>query len=248
MTLWRLEWLRLVRTRRLVVIIAAYVFFGLTGPVSARYLGEILNRIGGGIRVELPPPTPADGLAQFTSNASQICLLVLVLVAAAGLALDAHTEMATFLRTRVPRMRDLILPAYAMTTAAAVAGLVAGSLAAWYETTVLLGAPPAGKVILGTVLSALFLGFAVACTAAAAYLVRGVVATAGTSLVFLLVLAIVGNLPRVGRWSPTTLLGALPNLVRGTAASHFLPAAVVCVVAAIGALSGAVWLASRREL
>ena len=57
MTLWRLEWLRLVRTRRLVVIIAVYVFFGLTGPLSARYLGEILNRVGGGIKVELPAPT-----------------------------------------------------------------------------------------------------------------------------------------------------------------------------------------------
>jgi ABC-2 type transport system permease protein len=248
MTLWRLEWLRLVRTRRFLVIIAAYVFFGLTGPLSARYLSEILDRIGGGVRVELPPPTPADGLAQFTSNASQICLLVVVLVAAAGLALDARTEMATFLRTRVPRMSDLILPAYAMTTAAAVAGLLAGSLAAWYETTVLLGAPPPGQVLLGTVLGALFLAFAVACTAAAAYLVRGVLATAGVTLVFLLVLAVVGSLPRVGRWSPTTLLGALPSLARGTSAGHFLPAAVVCVVISAGALFAAVRLAPRREL
>ncbi len=248
MTLWRLEWLRLVRTRRLIVILAVYVFFGLTGPLSARYLGEILDRIGGGVRVELPPPTPADGLAQFTSSASQICLLVVVLVAAAGLALDARTEMATFLRTRVPRMRDLILPTYAMTTAAAVAGLLAGSLAAWYETTVLLGAPPAGQVLLGTVLGALFLAFAVACTAAAAYLARGVLATAGITIVFLLALALVGNLPRVGRWSPTTLLGALPSLARGTSASYFLPAAGVCVVVAAGALFAAVKLAPRREL
>lgn len=39
MNLWRLEWLRLTRTRRLVAIVGVYLFFGLTGPLTARYLG-----------------------------------------------------------------------------------------------------------------------------------------------------------------------------------------------------------------
>ena len=66
MNLWRLEWLRLVRTRRLVAILGVYVFFGLTGPLTARYLGADPRPAGherGARRV--PAPQPADGIAQF---------------------------------------------------------------------------------------------------------------------------------------------------------------------------------------
>jgi hypothetical protein len=49
--------------------------------------------------------------------------------------------------------------------AVAVAGLVAGSLAAWYETAVLLGRLPTAWMLLGIGLVALFLAFAVAVVA-----------------------------------------------------------------------------------
>ena len=97
--------------------------------------------------MEFPDPVPADGIAQFVGNASQIGLLVVVLVAASALAFDARREMAVFLRTRVGSVRDIMLPAYAVNTGAAVAGLVVGSLAAWYETAVLLGALPTRRML-----------------------------------------------------------------------------------------------------
>ena len=248
MSLWRLEWLRLVRSRRLLVLVVVYVFFGLTGPLSARYLGQILDRVGGGIKVELPPPRPVDGLAQFASNASQICLLVVVLVAAAGLALDSRTELAIFLRTRVANVQALIVPSYVMTSLAAAGAFVLGALAAWYETAVLLGTPPTGRVLAGIVLTSLFLLFAVALTAAAAYLVRGVLATAGVTIVLLLVLALLGNIPAIGKWLPTTLLSSLPGLAGGEPWSKYLWAALVTLVATVGALVAAIRLADRREL
>jgi ABC-2 type transport system permease protein len=248
MSLWRLEWLRLVRTRRLLVLLAVFVFFGLTGPLSARYLTDILNRVGGGIRVELPPPAPADGFAQFTGNAAQIGVLVVVLVAASALALDARPEVATFLRTRVTDPARLILPAYLMTTTAAVAAVVAGCGAAWYETTVLLGGSSAGRVLLGTAMTAAFFAFAVAATTLAAYVVRSVLATAGVTVVLLLSLALAGNLPGVRPWLPSTLLSALPGLVAGQGVGDFLKASAVALAATLGCLALAVRLAARREL
>ena len=49
MTLWRLEWARLVRTRRLVALLAVYLFFGALGPLTVRYLQQIVNRFGNGV-------------------------------------------------------------------------------------------------------------------------------------------------------------------------------------------------------
>jgi ABC-2 type transport system permease protein len=249
MSLWRLEWLRLVRTHRLLVILGVYLFFGLTGPLTARYLSQILGRLGTeGIRVEFPEPIPADGITQFVGNVSQIGLLVVVMVAASALAFDARREMAVFLRTRVRGVRDIIIPAFTINAGAAVAGLLAGSLAAWYETAVLLGGLPPLGMLAGIAYGALFLAFAVATAALVASTVKGILATSGVTLVVLLGSAILGNITPLGRWLPTRLAGAMAGLVRGEHVVDYLPAAATSIVVIFGALAGAIVLGARREL
>jgi len=249
MNLWRLEYLRLVRTRRLLAIAAVYAFFGLTGPFTARYLGEILDQLGTeGVQVQFPDPVPADGIAQFTGNAAQIGLLVVVLVASAALAFDTRREMAIFVRTRVPGVRAVVVPAFVVNVAAATAALTVGSLAAWYETSVLIGPVPAGRMVLGIALGALFLAFAVAVVALAASMVRGVLATAGAALVVLLGMAIVGGLGDAGTWLPTSLANAPAALVAGEGPTTYGPAAAVAVLGTVGALYGAIVAGGRREL
>jgi ABC-2 type transport system permease protein len=249
MSLWRLEWLRLVRTHRLLAVAGVYLFFGLTGPLTAAYLSEILSGLGtGGIQIEFPDPVPADGVSEFVDNASQIGLLVVVLVAASALAFDARREMAVFLRTRVRGIRDIVVPAYAVNAGAAVGGLVAGSIAAWYETTVLLGRLPAVDMLAGMAYGAMFLAFAVAVAALFAAIARGVLATAGATLVALLCMAIFGGLTPFGRWLPTYLPGAMSQLVRGAEITDYLPAAATALALTVGAVAGAIALAGRREL
>lgn len=249
MSLWRLEWLRLVRTHRLLVIIGVYVFFGLTGPLTAAYLSEILSGLGtGGIQVEFPDPVPADGVSEFVGNASQIGLLVVVLVSASALAFDARREMAVFLRTRVRGVRDIVVPAYVVNASAAIGGLIAGSLAAWYETTVLLGHLPTMGMLAGMAYGALFLAFAVALTALVAAISRGVLATAGVTLATLLAMAILGGLTPLGRWLPTQLAGAMPQLVTAADVTDYLPTAAATLGLTLAAVAGATALAGRREL
>jgi ABC-2 type transport system permease protein len=249
MSLWRLEWLRLVRTHRLLVIVGVYLFFGFTGPLTARYMSEILRQFGTeGVRIEFPEPVPADGIAQFVGNTSEIGLLVVVMVAASALAFDARREMAVFLRTRVRGVRDIVIPAFLVNCGAASVALLAGSLAAWYETAVLLGGLPVVEMLAGIAYGALFLCFAVAVTAFAASVVRGVLATAGVTLVALLGLAIVGGLTVADRWLPTHLAGAMAGLVDGGRVVDYLPAAATTTCATLALVTLAVVLGARREL
>jgi ABC-2 type transport system permease protein len=249
MSLWRLEWLRLVRTRRLLAVVGVYVFFGLTGPLTSAYLSEILSGLGtDGIQVEFPEPVPADGVSQFVDNASQVGLVVVILVAASALAFDSRREMAVFVRTRVRGVRDIVVPAYVVNAGAAVGGLLVGSLAAWYETTILLGRLPAVDMLAGMAYGALFLAFAVATSALVAAIARGVLATAGVTLVALLAMAILGGLTPLGRWLPTHLAGAMPQLVRGAEIADYLPAAATTLGLTFCAVAGAIRLAQRREM
>ncbi len=248
MSLWRLEWLRLLRTRRWIALLGVYVFFGLLGPLSARYLGEIVERFGGGVQVTFPPPVPADGMIQYVSNVSQVGLLVAVVVAAGSLTFDAKPEMGVFLRTRVRRIWDILFPRLAVSFIAIGAAFVLGSLAAWYETVVLIGTLPAGATLTGIAFGLLYLALVVAIVAAAGSRAKSVLGAVLVTIVVLLAMPIIGIVESVGRWLPSHLVGALADLPGGAAVDDFLPAAAVTVLM----IGLAVWLAvrwaERREL
>lgn len=249
MNLWRLEWLRLVRTRRLVALFGVFVFFGLAAAPMTKYLPQILEATSGDqVQITLPPQRPVDGIASFTGNAAQLGLLVFVLVTASALTVDAHREIAVFLRTRVRRSTDLVVPRYAVSVAAGSAALVTGVALAWAGTGVLLGGVDAVGIVAGTLAWVLYLAFLGAVTAVCAARLSSVVATAALSIGVALVLAALGTVEVVGRWLPSRLVGALTALAGGGSLADLWPSALVTVVATVALVALAVRLAGRREL
>jgi ABC-2 type transport system permease protein len=231
----------LLRTKRWIALVGVYLFFGLLGPITARYLPEILAQFGGDIEVTVPDPVPADGITQFVSNASQVGLLVVVVVAAAAMAVDAIPEMGVFLRTRLVGVRRLLVPRFVTVAAASIVAFLIGVAAAWYETVVLLGAVPVGAMLAGAGYGAIFLVFAVAVAGAAAGLTRSVLPAVMISLGVVLAMPILGLYAPLRRWLPSYLVGALDGLVRGEGVAEFLPAATVAVLSGI-----LLWLAMER--
>jgi ABC-2 type transport system permease protein len=248
MNLWRLEVLRLTRTHRWMILLGVYLFFAVTGPLTAAYFNEIMASFGGDVTVIAPDPRPVDGIAQFVGNAGQLGLLAVVIVAASALAFDSKPELAAFLRTRVERTSTLLIPRYVVMTGAAVATLVVSTAVAWVGTTALIGGLPAGPVLLGTLYGAVFLAFAVAVLAAVAGYARTQTGAAFASLLVLLALPIVGMVPAVAQWLPSALLGAVIEMVDGASAGEYLRALVVTVMSTAGLLALAAHRFSRREL
>lgn len=248
MSLWRVEWLRLIRTRRWLALVGVFLFFGLLGPLTAAYMDVILERVAGDVEIVLPPPTPVMGLEQYMSNAMQVGLLVVLAIAAGALAFDHTPARAVFYRSRARRAGALLVPRYGVMAGAACGAFVAGVLGAWYETVILLGPLPVGGMLLGTALICLYLAFAVALTALAAGLLRGVLGVVALSAAVLLSFPVLGLLPPLQPWLPSHLLGALTGLAAGAEAGDFGRAAVVTVVAIPVLLTAAARLLERREV
>jgi ABC-2 type transport system permease protein len=248
MNLWRLEMLRLGRTHRWAILVGVYAFFGIVGPLTARYLAEIVGRFAGDVVIQVPDAQPIDGIVQFVANATQIGILAVVVVAAGSLAVDARPEVAAFLRTRVQPAGRLLWPRYAVVTAMAVASLVVGTVLAWAVTAVLLGALPAGAMLLGTLLGAIYLAFVVAVLAAIAGITNGTVPMVFAGLVTLLALPILGLLPPVEPWLPSRLVGSIADLIAGAAAGDYLRALGVTLVLIPALLAFAAQRFERREL
>lgn len=248
MTLWRLEAVRLWRTRRWLIVFGVYAAFGALGPVTARYFEAIVGRVGGGVQITAPAPTPAEGIGQFLSNASQLGLLAVVVVAAGALAVDARPEFAAFLRTKVSQPWRLLLPRFVVSTAVAAAALAVGTAIAWGLTAALIGAPEAGALLVGTLYGILFLAFAVAVVAAVAGFARSQATAVFGALIVLLALPILAIADPLSAWLPSGLLGAAAAMVEGVPAAEFLRSALVTVVLTVALLAVALRRFAAREL
>jgi ABC-2 type transport system permease protein len=251
MTLWKLEIARLIRTRRIVALVGVYLFFGLTDPITTRYLEKILSWFQSsmqGASLTLPTPTVGAALTQYSGDAAQIGTLVVVIVAAGSVALDRPAEMGVFLRTRVPELSRLLLPRVVVVGVAAGLAQLLGTVAAAYETAILLGPLPWAALAESVLIGLVATGFVVLLVTAFAQALRGTLAVVMASLAALLVIPIFGVVPAIGRWLPTRLLGSLAELSTGTSVIELWPALVV--TALLGALCWwtALALSRRREL
>jgi ABC-2 type transport system permease protein len=248
--LWKLEWLRLFRTRRIIGLVGVYVFFGLLGPLTARYMEQIVESFGGGIEIVIPDPVAADGITSYVANAAQIGLLVSVGIAAAALAFDAKPQMGIFLRTRVRRVADILLPRFVVVTAAVVVSFVLGSIAALYESVVLIGSLSISGWALGTLLGCIYLVFTMAVVAAVAAKARSVlfIVMISVGILLALPLPLLSIAPEIAEWLPSHLVGAVDGLVRDSGFSDYMPSVFVTLLLTTGLLWSAVRWAEQREL
>ena len=249
MSAWRLEWLRITRARGGLVLLAVYAFFGLAGPLTARFMQQITKYASTDLTIIAPAPIPAHGIVNFANQAGQTGLIVTVVVAAAALCFDARPGLAVFYRTRAAGPFALIWPRFASSCLLATSAYTLGTLVAWFETGILIGPLSAASILLGVALQTVYLMFAVAVVAFASTLGRSTLSTVGISIaVLFLALPIAALAPAVSPWLPTKLTAAPAALVTGGSAAGYLWAVVVSMAATAGLLALAVRRARRRDL
>lgn len=245
---WRLELLRVWRTRSAIALIVTFLVLGLGAPVLAYYLPDIAKGgTGSGVRVIVSKSTPADGIVDFAGNVSDLGTLVVAVVAAASLSIDASAGLAAFYRTRLRRPALLLLPRYAIVTATSVAALALGTLGAWHETAILLGTVSFGALLGGFALEALWLCFVTSIVAAFSCVIRRVPGVIGGAIVLLLALGLLQGLPVVSSWFPTRLAASGADFLHQSTGDIW-HAAVVATLSAVVALSLAVNRVGKREL
>lgn len=249
MTLWRLEWLRLVRTRRWLSLAGVLLLFGFISPLTVRYAEDIFESFGpSDVQITLPDATPEEAMRQFVGNIQQLGTLVIVLVSASALTLDSRPEAAMFLRSRVRSMARLVLPKFALNAGVAALAFAGGALAAWYETEVLLGALPVGRTVLAITTGALFQVFIVATVALAAGLARSFLQTALFAVAFLLSLPLLSLVGAISPWLPSQLLSDLAELEQAKSFAGYARPVLVALVLIPVFLGLAVRGLDRREL
>ena len=254
--LLRKELLESIRTLRLPVVAGLFLFVGLSSPVLARYLPEIIELAGGeqlGV-IEIPTPTAADAVDQLVKNLAQFGALTAILLAMGLVASEKDRGTAAFILTK-PVSRRAFLGAKLAALAAVLGGsTLVAVVAGWIYTALLFEPlPVVGWVWLAILVTLWLLAFATI-TFLGSVVTGSTLAAGGIGFVALLALGIVSAIPAVTKLTPGGLLGPATELAANTATvadmgwSNLGLPVVSTVVLIVACVALSVWSFGRQEL
>lgn len=254
-TLLRKELLESWRTYRLPIVVGLFALVGLTSPLLAKFLPEIIKAAGGDSLggLVVPTPTAADAVLQVQKNLGQFGALAAILLAMGAVASELERGTAAFVLVH-PVGRGAFLAAKAIAIGLVLALSVAVAIALGWFYTAILFAPPD---VIGWIWLGVLSWFALAAWAALTFLASAVtgspIAAAGLGFVALLVISILAAAPAITRWTPSGLSSPATALATGAsdvaALGVDLWAPILATAVLIGVCLGlAVVSLRRREL
>ncbi len=247
-----LLWKELVeqwRSYRLLIVVAVLVAMGILGPLTARYMNELMRAIPGmppGLEAVLPKPDVNLGVEQLVKNLAQFGVVLALLVpmasvvgekasGTAAMTLSKPVSRGAFLAAKFGALKVMLLTGVVLSVLAGYAYL--GMLFEWL--------PAVGFLALAALLLLYLLVYATL-TLFASTVAKSQLAAAGLAIGMALILALIGSIPQVGVYLPASLVSWGHALALGQASESNWAAVGVSVGISLVALLSA-WVALQRQ-
>jgi ABC-2 type transport system permease protein len=244
------EFLENLRSYRLLIMLAVFIFFGIMNPLTAKLLPDLLNGsdIGGTI-LTMPEPTAMDSWAQFFKNNGQMGVLVLIIVFCGITANEFSRGTLVNILTKGMKRHTVILSKLTVASTIWTASYLASLATTYGYTRYLWEIVPmphaffafASPWLYGLLLIALMVlgGVWFKTTSGSLLLTGGVVIS----------MSLLNISPRLQRYNPISLAGDTLNLLSGQKVpDDFVPAFFVCLVLIGFLVAVSVLLFNRREV
>jgi ABC-2 type transport system permease protein len=239
-----------LRTNRFVAVVAVFVLFGIVGPLTDRYMKELIDAIGsqsGGFTIQVPGPSLAGAGGQILKNLSQFGIICALLLAMGSVAWEKERGTAGMILTK-PASRAAFLAAKLVAISLTLGCAMALGCGFGYLYTLILYPsvfPLGGFVAMTLLMWWMLVGF-VAITMFGSTLTRSAIAAAGLGFIAFLVVGILGAFPVIGPYMPVSLGKPALDLMLGNDAGDFL-GPLLFNIALVPAVFAVTWLVFRRQ-
>jgi ABC-2 type transport system permease protein len=239
-----------LRTGRLITVAAVFVLFGILGPLTDRFMKELLDLIGkqsGGITVIGVPPSLDGALSQIIKNLSQFGIICALLLAMGAVAWEKERGTAGMIMTK-PASRAAFLAAklIAISLNLALATILGCGLGYVYTAILYPSSfPLGGYVAMAAIMWWSMVVFA-AITLLGSTATRSAIAAAGLGFVAFLVLGLLTAYQFIGPWTPLGILNPASDLALGRDAGNFM-GPLLFNIALVPGLFAVTWLTFRRQ-
>jgi ABC-2 type transport system permease protein len=235
------------KTFRLPAVTILFLFFGFLSPLTAKFLPEIIKLAGGEqFSITIPIPTVKDAVDQLLKNIGQFAPLAAILLAMGSIATEKERGTAALVLTKpVSRWAFLIAKFLGLTVTMAVA-ILAAFIAAYFYTAVLFDFMPIGGYLVAYGLVLLAVLVFVAITLLGSVLVNSAIAAGAIGLAAWILFGIIGAIPKLSEYLPTTLYNPARQLSLGQdVTGWFVP--MLVSLAVIGVAIVGSWALFRRQ-
>lgn len=205
------------RTKRLLIVCAVFVVFGMISPLLAEFTPQLLGSLEGTEQFAelIPEPSIGDAVNQYLRNITQFGFIMAILLGMGAVAGEKEKGTAAMILSKpMPRWAFLTSKFAAQALVYTLAFTLAG-VAAYYYTIVLFDSLDATGFILANLVLLAWLLVFVAVTLLGSVLGKSTPAAAGWAALGAVILLIAGSLPTYGALAPSGLVAWAGQLALG---------------------------------
>jgi ABC-2 type transport system permease protein len=196
------------RTKRVIVVGAVFLLFGLMSPLLAKFTPQMLTMVEGAEQFAdlIPEPTTADSLTQYIKNITQFGFMMAILLGMGAVAGEKERGTAALILSKPLPRWTFLLSKFTAQALVYLGGFVLASAGALYYTRILFEPFQTGPFLLGNGLLWLWLLLFTAVTLLGSTIAKSTGAAAGIGLLGAVLLLLAGSLPTVGPLMPSGLV------------------------------------------
>lgn len=220
-----------LRTYKLVIVASVFLLFGITTPLTLKYMPEILKLAGDDqMIIEIPPPTAVQSLAEYAGTVGQIGVLVAVLIAMGCIANELRSGTSVITLSKPVSRSAFVNAKLAAMSLTFLISMVAASLFCFGYTVWLIEDTPVLPFVGQNLLVGLFLIFCLSVTMLFSSLFKNSIAAGGVAIAVLIGQGIFSAVPIVGKYMPGKLLSWGNDLLSDTGVNYWWALVITVVI------------------
>lgn len=243
------ELLEILRTWRIWVLPGLLLFLALSGPVTARFVKEIMDSVLPGSGAQIADPTWRDTLVQWNKNLAQIGTVAVLLVSGGLINAEARQGTQVLILTKPISRNAYVLAKLLSQTLLIVGAIVLATLVEHGVSLVLFPQSQLLDLVAVSALWVLQVLFLLTVVLLGSACFDSAIAASGLGFAAMLLQLLVGRWGPVAEHSPAGVGGLIGKLVAGESLGGglFWPVSTTLLGAVVWVFM-ACWVFGRKEL
>jgi ABC-2 type transport system permease protein len=210
-----------LRTKKLMVMAIVFIFFAILGPVTARYIGDLMYALlptgeAEAFAAMFGDPHWGEAYTQFYANMMQIGTITVILLYMGSIVREKRSGTSDLVLTKGLRPATMVLAKFTIAVLVTAVVMLVAVLVTFAYTYILFDeAGNIGEILLSGAVFYAFFVMMIAATIFFSSIAKGTGRAAVMGLIFFFALMIPQMLPRISNYAPAALLAWPTVMVEG---------------------------------
>ena len=243
------------KKNRFLVMAAVLLLFGITSPLTAKYLPEIIKALLGSteevtkLGLLIPTPSIQDSYVQYFKNLTQMGIFVQILLFMGLVSEEKSKGTVVLVLTKAVPRKTFLLAKFASACLVLLVSLLVASMGFYYYTYLLFGEWPGAGTLAGITMYLLFSVFILAYTFFASTITKSLAISALIAIGGYFSLSIISLLPKISDYFPMKLTDAAYQISIGASQTgDYMKSIVVTCLGILVLLVASIVSFQRQEL